>query len=326
MSQAERKSCADHASPTTSRRRARWLGLAFVLIVAAGCLAERSSTAELEDAVAQAQVGAIDQDIVIDDGLSDDGSVAGSDGDGDVGSADAIADADILDAADATTADADTTAADATADAGDGTADANDDASDDAANVDGAATADADATATICSAGETTCQSGQLATCAADGMAWTLSDCAKADICLNGACVASACAAGATSCADALTLATCKADGSGWTQAPCGDKSGCVNGACTAQTCTPGAKTCVGAVVAVCDASGTKLAPGQDCDNSGLLCAAGACVAKQAGFAGQGAFVQAPSVATKGFRVHSQGFTVRQVCGQGFCVRGGLRP
>lgn len=90
--------------------------------------------------------------------------------------------------------------------------------------------------------------------------------------------------------------------------------------------CVPNATSCVGNVVALCDAAGAKLTPGEDCENTGKTCKDGACVAPQSGFAGHGGFINAPATNGGGFRVIRQGFGSLEVCGGGFCARGGLRP
>lgn len=93
-----------------------------------------------------------------------------------------------------------------------------------------------------------------------------------------------------------------------------------------ATTCTANAVSCIGNVIAICNAAGTSLSPGEDCETTGKSCKNGVCVAPQQGFDGHGGFSQTTATAKSGFRVIQQGFGSRIGCNSGFCARGGLRP
>ncbi|MCB9740184.1 MAG: hypothetical protein H6747_13045 [Deltaproteobacteria bacterium] len=183
--------------------------------------------------------------------------------------------------------------------------------------------------ALLCTPGEVACDGSKIRTCDSSGTTWQDGeDCAKAgELCLGGACVAKSCTAGAALCKDAATLATCKADGSGWGEAPCGTGTACVGTECVATICTPGASSCAGAQVATCDATGTKLLPGEDCDKTGKDCSAGACVAKPPkGWQVHGAFLGAADSFGGGYRVSEQGFGGGSGCAGGYCVHASVRP
>lgn len=92
------------------------------------------------------------------------------------------------------------------------------------------------------------------------------------------------------------------------------------------QVCTPGVKGCVGNVTSVCVEDGSKVVPVVDCETLGLLCSAGACVAKQQGFAGGGSFGGLAVAAGAGYRVSELRFGVQRTCKGGFCAVGGIRP
>lgn len=108
----------------------------------------------------------------------------------------------------------------------------------------------------------------------------------KAQICVGGQCVASACAPGSTLCADDETAAVCKTDGKGYEQTKCAATTpSCADGQCV--KCKPGTFYCGAAtagadstVIMKCSASGADGDIVTTCA-AGKICAKGACVGKQ---------------------------------------------
>lgn len=139
----------------------------------------------------------------------------------------------------------------------------------------------------VCDAGRFFCDGDTLEYCAADGLSATpVQDCAaNSQRCAQSASsaqcatVTQTCTPNSEQCsADGEHVLTCNANGSAFTQRDCAATERCqlANGqpACVAapQLCTPYASSCDGAVVKICNASGTGTVTIQDCSATGRSC------------------------------------------------------
>lgn len=180
----------------------------------------------------------------------------------------------------------------------------------------------------VCEPGVKSCDGAKVSLCADDGLNAVVElDCAQQGaLCKDGACKLSDCDSKKTACVDSETLATCAGPGTDWVQTKCPSGQVCAGGACLAKVCDPGKKSCVGKQVAICNASGTKFTPGDDCESKNQVCDAGACVSAQSGLMVRGGFMAAGDAQVSGLRVIDQGFLVGRSCAGGMCQQGGFVP
>lgn len=132
----------------------------------------------------------------------------------------------------------------------------------------------------VCVAGEALCDGPSTRrVCLDDGSGWQVEGCG-AEVCLDGACVAPACAPGTRRCGE-RGVEVCAADGSGFGAATaCGDDESCVEGVCLAQSCAAGEVACGEGVRLVCRTDG--LGWDREACAAGELCVDGACMAPPA--------------------------------------------
>ena len=100
-----------------------------------------------------------------------------------------------------------------------------------------------------CTAGDTTCIDGQLATCVEGGVGWLMEECPEDQACQDGTCVDQMCEPGELLCATDRVL-VCEEDGQTWSETECPDGTVCFLGECieclTAEQCDEG-EDCVDA-------------------------------------------------------------------------------
>ena len=130
----------------------------------------------------------------------------------------------------------------------------------------------------VCKAATKACQAGKLATCAGDGMSWSLATCGVDTACEAGACEAVVCEAKAKSC-DGFQAQVCNASGTKVQLiSDCAKANkACLGGDCVPLMCKPGTEKCQAGKHMVCTASGLGWAP-SPCDK-GDICLDGECVA-----------------------------------------------
>ena len=107
-------------------------------------------------------------------------------------------------------------------------------------------------------------------------------DCsAVEEACSGGECKPVVCEAGEPVCLDPLTLVTCSETGTDFVSEPCGDGFYCdnANTLCLPWVCIPGSKGCDGETSLTCDEFGTAWGDAVECDDDGLFCQEGECVA-----------------------------------------------
>ncbi|MFZ4580095.1 MAG: DUF1566 domain-containing protein [Myxococcota bacterium] len=182
--------------------------------------------------------------------------------------------------------------------------------------------------AQACVPGAAYCDALKAMTCAGDGLSANLkADCSlpgaggKAQLCLDGGCVAAACKTGDKMCADVSTLATCNAAGNGYDKAACGEGKACENAVCVALVCVAGQMECDGQKAVKCNTAGTASALVEDCAVKGKVCANGGCASKVC-TAGQ---VQCQGAAVGTCKANLIGWDLKacgtgEVCASGKCT------
>ncbi len=135
----------------------------------------------------------------------------------------------------------------------------------------------------VCKPGTAKCaSSASLTVCAADGSAWTTSQCGGDKTCLNNTCKPVICAPNQKSCDGALKVVLCDATGTALSQADLCDptsnaKNVCLGGQCVPMACQAGSAICADPqTLATCKSDGTGY-DNQKC-GIGLACDAGKCI------------------------------------------------
>jgi formylglycine-generating enzyme required for sulfatase activity len=182
--------------------------------------------------------------------------------------------------------------------------------------------------AQACVPGAAYCDALKAMTCTGDGLSANLkADCSlpgaggKAQLCLDGGCVAAACKTGDKMCADVSTLATCNAAGNGYDKVACGEGKACENAVCVALVCVAGQLGCDGQKAVKCNTAGTASALVEDCAVKGKVCANGGCASKVC-TAGQ---VQCQGAAVGTCKATLNGWDLKacvtgEVCASGKCT------
>ncbi len=134
-----------------------------------------------------------------------------------------------------------------------------------------------------CAPGSTRCVGGMVATCAADGSGYGITDnCAAAhQACVAGACTCTAglgvCGAPLTGTSTAKAILACAGGATSNVMKMCAIDQLCAGGSCL--PCAPMSSACLGDVAAPCGATGFDGAAGVDCGAAGQRCQQGSCKA-----------------------------------------------
>ncbi len=135
----------------------------------------------------------------------------------------------------------------------------------------------------LCSPDQAGCVDSMAYLCNAEGSAYLQEvDCADQDMaCSGGECKAVVCEPGQSLCLDPLTLVTCWEDGTDFETLACGEGTFCDEATvlCTPWVCTPESKGCEGETAMTCDPFGSAWGDPVACDDDGLVCSNGECIA-----------------------------------------------